>query len=90
MIQTLQAKDLSLAEIQTYFGLEQTSELNFFPEWQENLPKITETEKQILNRVRSNYFNLVNSGSGSEEVVKMVVLSFLLDLAEFYRRINNY
>ena len=85
MIQTLQAKDLSLAEIQTYFGLEQTSERNFFPEWQENLPKITEAEKQILNRVQRNYFNLVNSGSGSEEVVKMVVLSFLLDLAEFYQ-----
>jgi len=85
MVETLQAKDLTIAEIQQYFGLQQTTESNFFPEWQENLPTVTETEKQILNRVKSNYFNLANSGSFSEEAVKMVVLSFLLDLAGFYQ-----
>ena len=85
MVETLQTKDLTLAEIQQHFGLQQTTKPNFFPEWRENLPPVTAAEKQILNRVKSNYFNLANSGSFSEEAVKMVVLSFLLDLAGFYQ-----
>ncbi|MGB3511127.1 MAG: type I restriction endonuclease [Microcoleaceae cyanobacterium] len=85
MVETLQAQDLTLAEIQQHFRLEQTTEPNFFPEWRENLAPVTAAEKQILNRVKNNYFNLANSGNLSEEAVKMVVLSFLLDLAGFYQ-----
>ncbi len=38
-----------------------------------------------LERVKSNYLNLTKRHPMSEEVVKMVVLSPLLDLAGFYQ-----
>ncbi|NES81989.1 MAG: type I restriction endonuclease subunit R [Moorea sp. SIO2B7] len=85
MPQTIQSQDISLEELQEHFGLQLTSDSNFFPEWQEKLPPLTDEEKLCLQRVRSNYFNLVNRRSLLEEGVKMVVLSPLLDLAGFFQ-----
>ncbi len=53
--------------------------------WQDNLPSLTDEEKRSLERVRSNYFNLVNRRSLLEEGVKIVILSPLLDLAGFFQ-----
>lgn len=85
MVQTIQAQDISLEELQEYFGLQLTSDSKFFPEWQDNLPSLTDEEKRCLERVSSNYFNLVNRRPLLEEGVKMVVLSPLLDLAGFFQ-----
>ena len=30
----------------------------FFPEWQIDLPKITDLDKQVMNQVKASYFNL--------------------------------
>ncbi|NJM71918.1 MAG: type I restriction endonuclease subunit R [Scytonema sp. RU_4_4] len=76
---------ISLEELQEHFGLRLTTNPEFFPEWQENLPILTDEEKRALDRVKSNYFNLFNGRYLLEEVVKMVVLSPLLDLAGFYQ-----
>ena len=35
MVQTLSAKDIDLAQLETLFGLVQTHDPNFFPEWQD-------------------------------------------------------
>jgi hypothetical protein len=56
----------------------------FFREWQDNLPAITDEEKQRLNRVKASYANLLKYPPLLENTVKMVVLSPLLDLADFY------
>lgn len=85
MVQITQARDISLEELQENFGLQAASNPNFFPEWQENLPSITDEEKRALDRIKSNYFNLVKYRHFLEEAVKMVVLSPLLDLAGFYQ-----
>ncbi|NEQ78960.1 MAG: type I restriction endonuclease subunit R [Moorea sp. SIO2I5] len=85
MVQTIQAQDLSLEELQEHFGLQLTTDSQFFPDWQDNLPSLTDEEKRSLERVRSNYFNLVNRRPLLEEGVKMVVLSPLLDLAGFFQ-----
>ena len=85
MVQIVQAKDITLEELQENFGLQATISPDFFPEWQENLPSLTDEEKQALDRIKSNYFNLVNHRPLLEEAVKMVVLSPLLDLAGFYQ-----
>lgn len=85
MVQTIQAQDLSLEELQEHFGLQLTTDSQFFPDWQDNLPSLTDQEKRSLERVRSNYFNLVNRRPLLEEGVKMVVLSPLLDLAGFFQ-----
>ncbi|WP_414755271.1 type I restriction endonuclease [Anabaena sp. CCY 9910] len=85
MVQTIQARDISLYELEETFGLELVTDSNFFPEWRENLPLLTDIEKSSLERVKSNYSNLTKRRPMSEEVVKMVVLSPLLDLAGFYQ-----
>jgi hypothetical protein len=59
--------------------------MNFFTEWLEDLPTISELEKQYLDRVKTNYLSLVETSSILEDAVKLVVLSPLLDLAGFYR-----
>jgi hypothetical protein len=55
----------------------------FFPEWLNDLPELTQSEQQALDRVKRNYRYLLDYPV-MESVVKMVVLSPLLDLAGFY------
>ncbi|MGF1521424.1 MAG: type I restriction endonuclease [Leptolyngbyaceae cyanobacterium] len=85
MTQLIQAKDISLEDLQIQFNLQSAAQKDFFNEWQENLPESTEPEKQQLARVQQNYFNLSMRRNFSEEAVKMVILSPLLDLAGFYQ-----
>jgi hypothetical protein len=85
MVQTIPARDISLYELEKKFGLQLATDTNFFPEWTENLPTLTDGEKQASARVKSNYLNLTKHRLMSEEAVKMVVLSPLLDLAGFYQ-----
>lgn len=85
MVQTIQAQDITLEELQENFGLQLTTDSQFFREWQYNLPSLTDEEKRSLERVRSNYFNLVNRRPLLEEGVKLVILSPLLDLAGFFQ-----
>ena len=85
MVQVIQSKDISLDELQVQFNLQVSLQDDFFSEWQDNLPALTELESQQLKRVQSNYINLSGRKTFSEEAVKMVVLSPLLDLAGFYQ-----
>ncbi len=84
MLQTIFAKDISLYDLEEQFGLQLTDD-QFFTEWSSDLKTMPVPEKQSLERVRSNYLNLTKRRSMSEEAVKMVVLSPLLDLAGFYQ-----
>lgn len=84
-MQTIQAKDISIYELEEKFDLQFCTDTDFFTEWKDNLPSLTDIEKQSLKRVQSNYFNLTRRRLISEEAVKMVVLSPLLDLAGFYQ-----
>jgi type I site-specific restriction endonuclease len=85
MVLIIQARDISLYELEEKFDLYLVTDSDFFPEWIENLPPLTDAEKQVLDRLRSNYFHLNKRRLMSEEAVKMVVLSPLLDLAGFYQ-----
>jgi hypothetical protein len=84
MFQTLPAKAITLHELTEKFGLHLVENEQFFREWQDNLPAITEEEKQKLDRVKTSYSNLLEDPPLLENTVKMVVLSPLLDLAGFY------
>ncbi|PIG94576.1 type I restriction endonuclease subunit R [Gloeocapsopsis sp. IPPAS B-1203] len=84
MVQTIKARDITLYELEE-IGLQLVQDASFFTEWQEDLPPLTEAEKQALARVCSNYLNLSKRRPMSEEAVKMVVLSPLPDLAGFYQ-----
>jgi hypothetical protein len=82
-MQVLQADKVTLYDLKTKFKLTQVASATFFPEWQEKLPEITALEKQDLERVKESYFNLTMRPM-LEDIVKMVVLSPLLDWAGFY------
>jgi hypothetical protein len=84
MIQTLPAREITLHELREKFGLQLVENRQFFPEWQDDLPGITEVETHRLDRVKASYSNLFEDPPLLENTVKMVVLSPLLDLAGFY------
>ncbi len=83
MVQTIQARELTLHEVETKFGLQEVSDASFFLEWQDNLPELTELEQQILDQIKANFLYL-SKYPMSEEVVKLVVISPLLSIAGFY------
>ena len=85
MVQTTQAKEITLETLQDQFDLQKVPSQDFFEEWQEEFPPLSEFEQHQLARVQKNYMNLAEDKPFSEESVKMVVLSPLLDLAEFYQ-----
>ena len=84
MVEVIQAHNISLAYLEARFGLQQTESEDFFPEWFDTLPEITDLEKQDLDRVKLHFLRLVKRPPLSEETVKLVVLSPLLNLAGFY------
>ena len=84
MVQVIQAHNVSLAYLEARFGLQQTEGEDFFTEWFDALPEITDIEKQYLDRVKTNFMRLVKHPPILENAVKMLVVSPLLDLAGFY------
>lgn len=85
MVQIVKDRDISLHDLEEKFGLQLNTDTLLFKEGLEDMPTLTEAEKQPLERVKSNYLNLTKRRFMSEEAVKMVVLSPLLDLAGFYQ-----
>ncbi|MFN6515547.1 MAG: restriction endonuclease subunit R, partial [Nostoc sp. CreGUA01] len=84
MVQFIQAQNIGLAYLEERFNLQLAEDEAFFTEWLENLPEITDLEKQDLDKVKLHFLRLVRRPPLSEETVKLVVLSPLLNLAGFY------
>ncbi len=84
MVQTIQARNVTMYDWETQFKIEWVEDDQLFREWQDNLPEISEAEKQRLDRVKASYRNLLQHPPLLENTVKMVVLSPFLDLADFY------
>jgi predicted type IV restriction endonuclease len=79
------ASNLTLSNLRQTFGLSFNSSDRFFDEWLNNAPTLTEAELQGLDRLSRNYTYLMQEEPPLEEVVKLVVISPLLDLAGFYQ-----
>lgn len=84
MVQTIPATKVTLSELKQAFGLQQTQNPNFFPEWLEAHVNLSVEEQNLLNRVKANFGELMADPPMLENSVKMVVLAPLLDLAGFY------
>jgi hypothetical protein len=83
MTQTIAARKVKLHDLKATLGLQRVQDEAFFPEWQRDLPDMTTLDRQALDRIKQNYLYLLEYPvMGS--IVKMVVLSPLLDLAGFY------
>lgn len=83
MTQSIAARKVKLHDLKIRFGLQQTQDEAFFSEWLTGLPELTEVERHALDRIKRNYLYLLEYPV-MESIVKMVVLSPLLDLAGFY------
>lgn len=79
------ARTLTLTDLRHNFGVRLNPSDPFFSQWLNQAPPLTETERQGLERLTRNYTYLSQEDPPLEEVVKLVVISPLLDLAGFYQ-----
>lgn len=75
---------LSLRDLKETFGLLRDRSDPFFQHWLERVEGLSEYEHQALARLKQNYENIIETNP-LEEVVKLVVVAPLLDLAGFYQ-----
>jgi predicted type IV restriction endonuclease len=73
----------SLNDLQAKFNLRQTEDDEFFTEWFEDLPELSDTEKVAIDRIRQRYVYHRNDGPLLEGTVNLVVVSPLLTVAGF-------
>ncbi|MFN5513704.1 MAG: type I restriction enzyme HsdR N-terminal domain-containing protein [Cyanobacteriota bacterium] len=86
MPQTIPANEITLGSLKQSFGLKTSNNPDFFSEWSTDVAQITSPEKEILDRVKTNFLELMEDPPLLENTVKLVTLAPLLDLAGFYRR----
>jgi hypothetical protein len=74
----------SLQEIETKFSAQQTTSDGFFTEWYEDLPEITELEKERCDRIKERYLYHRHRGHIGEGIVNQIVITPLLEMAKLY------
>jgi hypothetical protein len=86
MVQTIPISEniTTLNQVQARFNLRRTENDQFFTEWFADLPPLTDQEQELLDRIKRKYVYQRADSFLSEETIKLVVLSPLLDLAGFY------
>lgn len=84
MTQTVEAKNIDLRYLIDNFGIQLVLDEQFFNEWQEYLPEITQLDKQLLDKVKAGYFNLLNFPPLLEDVVRMAIIDPILFIGDFY------
>jgi Type I restriction enzyme R protein N terminus (HSDR_N) len=83
MPQTVQAKNMTLADLEADFGLVESATGKLFSDGSVSLPSLSVTDLELLNKVKAEYKNL-SVHNILEPIVKMVVLSPLLSIAGFF------
>ncbi|MCU0568197.1 MAG: restriction endonuclease subunit R [Oculatellaceae cyanobacterium Prado106] len=83
MVQTIAIEKVTLHDLEQRFALKLAEAPDFFSEWQEELPTLTQSERERLQRVEATYANLERR-SLLENTVKLAVVAPLLDLAGFF------
>jgi hypothetical protein len=83
VVQTISADWVTLHQLEARFGLRQLESAAAFPEWQQDLPALTLSEQQRLDRVKAAFANLTQR-SVLENMVKLAVVAPLLDLAGLF------
>ena len=82
MVQTIGiAKAVTnLNEAHSKFNLSPTSDVQFFTEWFEDLPDISDLEKESLHRLKNRYLYYAADGEITEGTIDRIMVSPLLDL----------
>ncbi|MEQ8538140.1 MAG: restriction endonuclease subunit R [Coleofasciculus sp. D1-CHI-01] len=84
MVQIIQAQDIDLRYLLENYRLQLVEDNQFFTEWQEDLPDLSDSDKQQLDKVKAGYLNLLNYPPLLEDVVRMAVLDPILFIGDFY------
>lgn len=84
MVQTIQAQGIDLRYLIENFSIQLVEDDQFFREWQDNLPEISDADKQMLDKVKAGFINLLNYPPMLEDVVRMAVLDPILFIGDFY------
>jgi hypothetical protein len=74
----------SLLEVETKFLAQQAINDRFFSEWYEDLPELTDVEKERCDRLKERYLYHRHHGHISEGLVNQIVIAPLLEMAGFY------
>lgn len=84
MTPTVQAQNINLRYLIDRFNLQWIREQEFFREWQEDLPKLTDLEKQLLDQVQEGYFNFLQNPPVLEDIVRMALVDPILFIGKFF------
>jgi len=84
MVQTIQAKNVTLRTLIDDFGVRLIRDSQFFSEWQTDLPDVSDSEKESLDRITNGFVNLLDYAPLLEGVIRMSVVDPLLFLVGFY------
>jgi hypothetical protein len=74
----------TIAEAEERFGLSRAKTPGIFPEWQDNLPEIPESDRQSLEIIWQRYLYHRSGGNLLENTVMLLLISPLLTVAGFY------
>lgn len=72
----------SLTEVHQLFSLNRNTDEQFFREWLENLPNITDSDQEILNSLKDRYFYYANDNGVTEGTINIIMISPLLELVK--------
>jgi hypothetical protein len=70
----------NLNQAHQVLGLNPTSDPQFFPEWQQGLPRLGAREQTQLDRLKHRYLNYADAGAITEGTVNLILLSPLMEL----------
>ncbi|NET51917.1 MAG: restriction endonuclease subunit R [Merismopedia sp. SIO2A8] len=80
MANVISAHSLELHEVETQFGLQQSDDLGFFPEWQGVEVNLDERDRYWLDKAKASFTGLIKYRL-HEEVVKLSILAPLLTVS---------
>lgn len=86
MIQTLAISKAitTMAQLREKFNLTPTNNDQFFTEWFQDLPELTDEEKAFLDKIRHRFSRHRDRGELAEGTVNLLLVSRLLELAGFF------
>lgn len=80
MIEVISPRSLELHEVEARLGLQQTSDPDFFQEWQGGAVELDERDRYWLDKAKANFLSLIKYRL-HEEVVKLSILAPLLTVS---------
>ena len=83
-MQAIQARNINLRYLIDNFGIQLVREPEFFPEWQRDLSELTDYDKQLLDKIKEGYFNLLNYPPLQFGVIRQAITAPLLFIGDFY------